>query len=110
MIDGHPRARHRRLIGIVAAILALWIAADIPLVHAHPEQRGQHPRDDRSRVERRERGFRALPREEQERVRDAEHRYRSMTPEQREELRQRWRNMSEKERDRYRRRIERNGD
>lgn len=65
---------------------------------------------ERQRLERREQGFRALPGEQQQRLRQAEERYRSMPPDQREELRRRWEGMSESDRERYRRRIEKRDD
>ena len=65
---------------------------------------------ERQRLERREQGFRALPGEQQQRLRQAEERYRSMSPDQREELRRRWEGMSESDRERYRRRIEKRDD
>ncbi|MBP9034734.1 MAG: DUF3106 domain-containing protein [Pseudomonadales bacterium] len=65
---------------------------------------------ERQRLQRREQGFRALPGEQQQRLRQAEERYRSMSPDQREELRRRWEGMSESDRERYRRRIEKRDD
>ena len=66
--------------------------------------------EERQRLERREQGFRALPGEQQQRLRQAEQRYRSMPPDQREELRRRWDSMSETDRERYRRRVEKRDD
>lgn len=102
------QARRTMLAALLAGILATMAAAGSQAAPDHGE-RGSRGHDDRERIERREEGFRKLPREEQQRLREAENRYRNMPPEQREELRQRWRSMSENERDRYRRRVERNG-
>ena len=91
---------------LAAVTLALLACSSALAGPRHGERAAQDSRE-RERIEQREQRFRELPREQQQRLRDAEYRYHRMSPEQRRELRQRWRDMSDSERDRYRRRVER---
>lgn len=92
-----------------AGVLALLVASGVLAEPRHGERGARSP-ESRERLERGEQRFRKLPHEEQQRLREAEDRYRRMSPQQREALRERWRDMSDSERERYRRRVERNGD
>ena len=77
---------------------------------AQSPRREEPSPEQRRRLEQRQQSFRALPGEQQQRLRQAEESYRSMSPERREELRRRWEGMSESDRARYRRRVEKRDD
>lgn len=92
---------------LLSAVTLALLACPGAWAGARHGERAAQDSGDRERIQQREQRFRELPREQQQRLRDAEDRYQHMSPEQREALRQRWRDMSDSERDRYRRRVER---